>query len=405
VRTGRRELSRSAGFAAVAYAFAVTMLSTTLPTPLYPLYRAQLGFSELVVTIVFAAYAAGVIAALLAFGNASDAVGRRRVLLPALVAAVLSGLVFLTEQNLTMLLVGRVLSGIAAGLFTGTGTATLIDLAPPGRAARGGLVATLVNMGGLGLGPLLAGLLAEYAPAPLRTVFVVDLVLLVIALVAVVLMPEPVSERRPLRRPSLGVPPAVRGVFAQAALAGFAGFVVLGTFTGVSPAALGEVLHVGNRAAIGSVVFAVFAASTAGQLALPAFGARVALPVGAGVLTVGALLVAVSLWTHTLALLVLGGVVAGFGQGLGFRAGIAAVTVAAPPEDRAAVTSVFFLVLYIGISVPVVGIGIGANTAGVRTAGIGAALAVAVLEAAAGISLLLRPVAGDRPREPARSAT
>jgi MFS family permease len=350
------------------------MLSTTLPTPLYPLYRSKFGFSELVITVIFAAYAAGVIAALLAFGNVSDAVGRRRVLLPALAAAVVSAVVFLTADGLPMLLIGRVLSGIAAGLFTGTGTATLVDLADDG--SLGSLVATLVNVGGLGLGPLVAGLLAEYVGAPLRTTFVVDLVLLAPAALLLYLSPEPVTQTSPIRRPSLAVPPEVRTVFAQAALAGFAGFVVLGTFTGVSPAALGQVLHVSNLAIVGLVVFVVFAASLAGQLALPWFTTRVALPTGAAVLTVG-------------------GVTAGLGQGLGFRAGIAAVTGAAPAERRGAVTSVLFFVLYIGISVPVVGIGIGVNRAGVQTAGVGASLAVAALEAIAAVSLVVRPVRAE----------
>jgi MFS family permease len=369
------------------------MLSTTLPTPLYPLYRSKFGFSELVITVIFAAYAAGVIAALLAFGNVSDAVGRRRVLLPALAAAVVSAVVFLTADGLPMLLIGRVLSGIAAGLFTGTGTATLVDLADDG--SLGSLVATLVNVGGLGLGPLVAGLLAEYVGAPLRTTFVVDLVLLAPAALLLYLSPEPVTQTSPIRRPSLAVPPEVRTVFAQAALAGFAGFVVLGTFTGVSPAALGQVLHVSNLAIVGLVVFVVFAASLAGQLALPWFTTRVALPTGAAVLTAGALLIALALWQKSLPLLIVGGVTAGLGQGLGFRAGIAAVTGAAPAERRGAVTSVLFFVLYIGISVPVVGIGIGVNRAGVQTAGVGASLAVAVLEAIAAVSLVVRPVRAE----------
>lgn len=368
------------------------MLSTTLPTPLYPLYRKQLGLSELVVTVVFAAYAAGVIVALAGFGNASDAVGRRRVLLPAIGAALVSAAVFLTEQDLAMLLIGRVLSGLAAGLFTGTGTATLIDLAPRDSGSRGSLIATLVNMGGLGLGPLLAGLLAQYAGAPLHTTFVVDLVLLVVAFVVVFWTPEPITDTGPLRRPSFGVPPQARRIFVQSALAGFAGFVVLGTFTGVSPAAMGQLMQVTNLAVIGLVVFAVFAASAAGQLALPLFAPRVALPLGAAVLTAGSLLIALALWQHSLGLLVFGGIAAGAGQGLGFRAGIAAVTRAAPADQRAAVTSVFFLVLYIGISLPVVGIGLGTDLAGLRTAGIGAAIAVAALEALAGISLVVRPV-------------
>ncbi|WAX58278.1 MFS transporter [Jatrophihabitans cynanchi] len=386
-------LSRKAGFVAVAYAFGVTMLSTTLPTPLYPLYRGAFGFSELTVTLVYAAYAVGVLAALVAFGNVSDAVGRRRVLLPGLAAALLSAVVFLTAADLPMLFVGRVLSGLAAGLFTGTATATLVDLVPDRDRALGSLVATLVNMGGLGVGPLLAGVLAEYVGAPLRVTFVVDLMLLVPAFIGVLLAPETVTETSRSRRPPLAVPRQVRAVFGQAALTGFAGFVVLGTFTAVSPAALSQLLHQHNLAVVGVVVFVVFAASTAGQLALPLFTTRVGLPAGAATLTLGATLIAAALWREPLALLIVGGVVAGFGQGLGFRAGIAAVSTAVSAERRAGVTSALFAVLYIGISVPVVGIGIAAQSAGLKTASVGAALAVAVLKLLAATSLLVRPVA------------
>jgi MFS family permease len=391
----RPVLAQRAGFAAVAYAFAVTMLSTTLPTPLYPLYRAQLGFSELTVTIVFATYAVGVLIALLAFGNISDSVGRRWVLLPGLGVAVLSAVVFLAEVDLPMLFVGRVLSGLSAGLFTGTGTATLLDLAPERNRARGSLVATLANMGGLGLGPLLAGVIAQYVSAPLRVTYVIDLVLLLPACVGVLLTSETVTDRAPLRRPSLVVPREVRAIFFQAALTGFAGFVVLGTFTGVSPAAVTQLLHETNLAVVGLVVFVVFAASAAGQVALRAVPIRIALPAGAAVLTVGAVLIAIALSGELLALLVVGGVVAGIGQGLGFRAGMAAVNSVTPADQRAAVTSTFFVVLYVGISVPIVGIGISAELAGLKTAGVGAAIAVALLEAVAGVSLILRPVRHD----------
>src|SRR5947209_12476785 len=164
----RWRLGRPAAFAASAYAFAVTMLGTTLPPPLYSLYRERFGFSELMITVIFATYAAGVIAALLLVGRLSDEIGRRPVLLPGLAFSALSAVAFLLAQGLAPLLIGRVLSGISAGIFTGTATAMLVDLAPPDRPGRGTLVATAANMLGLGCGPLLAGLLAQYASDPLR---------------------------------------------------------------------------------------------------------------------------------------------------------------------------------------------------------------------------------------------
>jgi len=156
-----RGLRGPAAAAVVALAFLVTMLGATLPTPLYPLYEQELGFGGVMVTCIFAAYAVGVAIALLLFGRLSDQVGRRAVLLPGLVLAAISSAVFLIPGDVPTLFVGRVLSGISAGIFTGTATATLVDLAPEGRQQRYSLLAAAVNMLGLGLGPVLAGALAQ----------------------------------------------------------------------------------------------------------------------------------------------------------------------------------------------------------------------------------------------------
>jgi MFS family permease len=377
----RPHLGRGAGFVAVAFAFVVAMLGTTLPTPLYGIYREEYGFSELTVTIIFATYAVGVLTALLVFGSASDQVGRRRVLLPGLVLSALSAVMFLLAQGLSLLLVGRLLSGLSAGLFTGTATAALIDLARPQRRARATLIATLVNMGGLGCGPLLAGLLAEGAASPLRLPFAVDLALLVPAVAGVWLMPEPVEHRAgfKLRVQGLVIPAEIRSVFVRGAIASFAGFAVLGLCSAVAPAFLAKELGVTSPALIGLVVFTVFVGSTGGQLLLDWIPERLALPAGCLALIVGMAVLALSLILRSLALLVLALAVAGVGQGLSFRAGLTAVNAGAPEAQRAEVASTFFVVCYIAVSLPVVGEGVLADTLGLRPAGLIFASAVAIL--------------------------
>ncbi len=359
------------------------MLGTTLPTPLYVLYRQRFGFSELMITVIFATYAGGVIAALLLFGRLSDEVGRRRLLLPGLLLSALSAVCFLTANGLPLLLVGRILSGLSAGIFTGTATATLVDLAAPERRGRATLVATIANMGGLGSGPLLAGILSQWAGSPLRLTFWVNLAVLVPAAVGIWAMPEPVEATdRPQLRPQLPqVPSRVRAIFVRAALAGFAGFAVLGLFTAVSPAFLGQDLGVRSRAAVGAVVFAVFAASTVGQVMLPLLGEALALPIGCAVLIGGMGLLSLSLGLSSLALLVLGGVIAGLGQGMSFRAGLASLNARAPAAQRAAVASSFFVVAYVAISVPVIGEGALAQASGLRPAGFAFTGVVAALSA------------------------
>lgn len=207
---------RHLGYVAAAVVFAIGMAGTTLPTPLYGLYREELGFSELMVTVIFASYAVGVIATLLLVGNHSDAVGRRPVLWTALGLAAASALFFLFEGGLPFLFAGRLLSGFSAGLLSGAGTVTVLELARPERKSRAGFAATAANMGGLGCGPLLSGLLAEYAPRPLSLPFLAHLVLVGIGCVIVLFLPETVKEPRLLTRPrppGLYVPSQVRGIF------------------------------------------------------------------------------------------------------------------------------------------------------------------------------------------------
>jgi MFS family permease len=157
----RGRLEGRVAFAATAYAFAAAMVGTTLPTPLYALYQRRYGFSELIITVIFGVYALGVIAALLLAGRLSDAVGRRPVLLAGLLLSALSAVAFLLANGLALLIVGRILSGLSAGVFTGTATATLVDLHGAERAGRATLVAAVANMGGLGSGPLLSAALAS----------------------------------------------------------------------------------------------------------------------------------------------------------------------------------------------------------------------------------------------------
>ena len=392
----RRRVGRPTAMLFVGYAFGVTMIGTTLPTPLYPIYRERLGVGAVTTTVVFAVYALGVVVALLLIGRLSDQVGRRPVLLAGLAFSAVSGVVFLLPGGLVPLYAGRVLSGLSAGIFTGTATAALLDLAPEDRRGRAGLAAAAVNMLGLGLGPVLAGVLAEYAPGPLVLPYVASLVLLVPAVLGVLVSPEPISDPRPLRgersaslRPQrLRVPASARPVFVRAVIAGFAGFAVLGLFTAVSPQFVSQVIGIRNAAVEGLVVFSLLAASTVGQLVSARLGERRALVDGSAVLAVGALVIAGALLAASLPLLVAGAVVAGLGQGASFRAGLSAVGAASPAEQRSEVSSSYFVAIYIALSIPVIGVGVAAQAVGLVAAGVGFSVVVALLALVAVVALL-----------------
>jgi MFS family permease len=398
--------SRASGWPAVALSgttFAITMLGTTLPTPLYPLYAQKFSFGELVSTVIFATYAVGVVAGLLLFGHWSDQLGRKPLLAAGLVLSALSACSFLVGSadgsSLSWLFLGRVVSGLSAGIFTGTATATIVDHAPPSGRARASLVAAAVNMGGLGAGPVIAGVLAQYASSPLRLCFVVDLALIAVGLGSLFATREPV-ERKPelrLRPRALHVPSDIRGVFTRASIAGFAGFAVLGLFTAVSPAFLATVLHKTNHALVGVMVVILFAASITGQTLSSRIGLARALQYGCAALVLGMVVIAVSLPAASLALLVVGAVIAGLGQGLSFRAALGSVADATPDAQRGEVTSTFFVALYIGISLPVIGEGALAGGTSLVTAGVVFAALVAALSLLC-LGLLVRASRDDQAR-------
>jgi MFS family permease len=125
----------------------------------------------------------------------------------------------------------------------------------------------------------------------------------------------------------------------------------------------------------------VFAASSAGQVSLQLVPERGAIPAGAGALIAGMGFLAIGLAASSALLLVLGGVIAGFGQGLSFRAGLAAVNEGSPAAERAGVASSFFVVMYVAISLPVIGEGLLAQAVGLRAAGLSFAALVAGLSA------------------------
>ena len=357
---------RRVAFWLLAFVLTTTMLGTTLPTPLYVIYQAQWHFSAAVVTVTFAVYAAGVLAALLLAGRSSDQAGRKPVLAVALASSTLSTVVFIFAPNVGVLFVGRILSGLSAGLMTGTATATLTELVPASASRRASLVATAANMGGLGLGPLIAGLFAQYAPHPTTLVFEVYLAVLAVAGLCLFLVPETVSPRRrpELRFAGLGIPERGRAEFIAAGAAGFAAFSLLGLFAALAPTFLGSVLHESSHAVQGGVVFLLLAVGTVTQLVLARFASRRVVMAGLGLFLAALALIVAALSQAGMALFLAGTVVGGVAVGAVFLGSLATANRLAPPGQRGQVISAYFVACYTGLIIPVVGVGVASEFIG-----------------------------------------
>jgi MFS family permease len=364
-RRTQRGLPHSWGFWIAAAAFLVNMGFSAVPTPLYVLYQQRDHFSAITITVVYAIYAVGVIGSLFLGGHISDRFGRRRIFVPALLVNVISAVVFLAAPSLAGLYIARVLSGISVGLTTATATAYLGELylrsRPEASPRRAHITATAANLGGIGVGPLIAGLLAQYAPSPLRLPYIVFGVALVILTLLVAVSPETVDSDRPTTRyrpQRIAVPRHARGVFFAATGVGVASFAVYGVFNSLAPSFLAGTMHQTSHAVAGIVAFAAFAAGAIAQITLAGWDSLTMLRRGVPILAVGLALLTGGMWAANVGLFVAGGIVVGAGGGLLFRAAVMTAASSAPPESRAEALAGFFLGAYVGLSVPVVGLGI-----------------------------------------------
>lgn len=400
-RSGRRRAG--AGFWIAGYAFAVTMAFSTVPAPLYVLYQARDHFGSLLVTVIFAAYAVGVAASLFLVGHLSDWLGRRRIALLALVISMLAGVAFLAWPDVPGLIIGRVIAGVSVGMLTATATAYLSELhaaARPGRPpARAEITATAANLGGLGLGALMAGLLAQFAPVPLLLPYLVGEALMAAAALLLVAAPETVTRPRPrprYRPQRVSVPAEHRSLYYAAGFAAASAFALFGLFTSLAPGFLATTLNDPSHALAGLATFIVFGAAALAQVALARLAAHRQLGLGLAALAAGLVLITAAVWVPSLVLLLAGGALAGGGAGAAFRGTVSRVISIAPAQARGEALAGLFLAAYIGLAVPVLALGVATQLLSAQVSVLG--FAAVLLAVVAAVARRLR--AGGAPRNP-----
>jgi predicted MFS family arabinose efflux permease len=363
--SGKSARAHGWGFWIAAAAFLLNMAFSAVPTPLYSLYAQRDGFSTVTITLIYAVYALGVIGSLFLGGHVSDMVGRKAVFVPALLINVASAGIFLLAPSLGGLIVARIISGVSIGLTTATATAYLAELHLGARSGKPGsraqIVATAANLGGIGFGPLVAGWLAQYAPHPLQLPYIVVGGALAVLAVLVALSPETplVEVPRPRYRPQrMAVPRAARSTFFAATLVALSTFAIFGVFTSLVPSFLAEAMGEPSKAIAGTIVFAAFAAGALAQILFSRWQSSAMLVRSIPILVVGLAVFIAGVFLASAVVFLVGGIVTGAGAGLAFRAAMVIAAGTASAESRAEVLAGFFVGGYIGLSVPVIGLGL-----------------------------------------------
>lgn len=381
------------------------LMASSAPTPLYSVYEQEWTFGPLTTTAVFGVYAVGVLVALLVVGRISDHVGRRPVLVTALVMQAASMVVLIEATGVSALFGARIVQGLATGAALGAIGAAMLDV----DQARGTLLNSVAPPAGTALGALVSGLLVQFLPAPTTLIYAVLLGVFVLQVVGVWLMPETVT-RAPgaLRsmRPEVGVPRRLRGPVLTAAPVLLAVWALTGFYGSLSPVIIADLA--GHRSfVLGGLGFFVLAgAGSVGVLLTWRLAAARAMTLGVVSLVIGVALTQVAIAAGSLTGFLLATAVAGVGFGGGFQGGLRIVVPLAEPHERAGVLSVVYMVSYSAFGVPAV-------LAGAALAGGDSLRSTSLEYAAAVIALALLALAGlalqgrrpDRPAHRSRAGS
>jgi hypothetical protein len=343
------------GRRALALALFAVAFGTNVATPLLLIYEQQLDLSRWTVTALFAIYPIGLAPALAYAGPASDALGRRVVVVPGLVLSGLASLVMLLgDDTLWMLFLGRFLLGAVSGLVLVVASAWMQELGDAD-AMWNARVLGLVMYGGFGFGPFVGGVLGQWSALPLVWPYVVHLALVVAGLVVIFTVPETVGRSHGRIVPNLGIPegagsefwrvvvPTALGVFGFPSLA-FGLFPVL-----LRPVMTGVAVFVTGLVFVLSMGLIIPAQAWVGRV-----GAYRAAPVGLVLGTVGTALGMLAFATGWWGVIFPASICMGTASGICMTSGLRFVEVLADPRQRGALTGAFYAAAYAGMTAPLV---------------------------------------------------
>jgi len=340
----------------MAVIFVAFLGAAAAPSPLYVLYQDEWHFSSSLLSVAFAVYAFGLLVTLLVVGKLSDYVGRRPVLIAALIAQIVAMTLLFTAGNIELVIVARVIQGLATGAATGALSAALNDLAPLRKPSLGAVLASLAPLVGLALGAALTGIVVQTSGNPITVVFVTLDVVFALGIVIVATSPESVLRKAGALKtlaPRISVPATARREFVPGAFLLVGVWLTAGIYLGLIAQVDRDLLG------LGSGVTGALITILAGVGALSVFLTTNAKPrtvavSGAVALAVGVSFTAVAVLNNSIILLIAASVVAGAGFGLGFAGPIRLVSPLAQLHERSQLFSAVYVVCYLTFGVPAI---------------------------------------------------
>lgn len=344
----------------------VGVMGTALISPLYALYKEAWQLQASDISLIYTIYMAGALCSLLFLGRLPDRAGFKPVMQVGLVLTLIGTLISLLAWNMTSLIVGRFIVGVASSMMTTSATMGLSALSKPGQVQRVAMVTGFLMAFGFGLGPLVGGVLGQWAPMPLVTTYVPTLVLGVLGLVVLTRLELPATahsaNKGALRiqdvLPKLTWPErSASSAFVLTCALPFLAFGVFGLYAAMSPLFLDKLVPWHGPVVSGtSIAVILFASAVVQVLAgrIPThwcgFGGMVGLALSNALLMI-------NLWAGSALLFGLGVLCTAIGHGMSMLAGISMVNRIASAHNRSGLLSTYLVIGYVGCMLPMMAMG------------------------------------------------
>ncbi|MFE4468095.1 MFS transporter [Leifsonia sp. NPDC056824] len=342
-------------FAAAIIALIATFATVGSTVPLFNVYRAQDGFTNAGISVAVVVYSAATLTTLLVLGRLSNHVGRRPISIASLSLLLLGCVLLLNVHDLGILVTGRLLLGLGAGLASSSVTSYIVDTAPAKPAWLASVASSQTVMLGLAVGAVASGALVQFGPWPRQLIYLVDVVALLVSIVLIVLSPETVSRKPGARRsmmPSVRVPQRVRHLIPITAAVLLSTWSVGAFYQAFVPALVENQLHTASPLILGLVFAAYMAPSAFGAPLGSRFAPATAQRLGMAVFLIGIIGVISAIATGALPLFIASTVIAGASQGIAISAATRGLLSGSTIDDRAPTFSVIYLISYSGATVP-----------------------------------------------------
>lgn len=352
----RTQSARSVvGFWVIAVMFLLSVASSAVPSPIYPVYAAEWHLTPLMLTGAFAIYVVGLLASLLLAGSLSDYVGRKPILAAGAIGVVASMVLFSTADGFAMLLLSRAVQGLAIGSLLGTLGAALLDHSLVRWPALAPVLNGAIPPFALTVGAVSSGALVEWGPLPLQFVYVLYAALLLATTAALFVVPERVQRRPGALKsllPTFTVPTASRSLFRSVLGALISSWALTGLYLSLMPSVLRSSFGIDDEFAAGALIGVFTTAGAVTGLLVQRADARRTMIFGLIGLVVGPALTLVFILAGSLPGTIVGTVVAGVGFGAGFQAALRMLIATAEPAHRAGLLSSMYVACYLAVSIP-----------------------------------------------------